>query len=283
MYRRVARISKDALHLFSKDTTPLLYFSKVPNVGDLVSVYLVEKITGRKVVQANSRVFPHLSAVGSTIGSCASTSYIWGSGSIDGQAPRRKLNAGKIFALRGKGTLGLLEKETGSRLSVSLGDPAVLMPLFYDEAQPMKYKIGIVPHFDEYARIKSLLKSDHPEVCLIDVRQEPQKFIQQIRCCSIVMSSSLHGLILADSYDIPNIWISATNLLLGHGWKFRDYFSTTALPDQSPLRIIDSDGLLSALNCAPQLAKVRSFKESSRSLLDSFPDNFKSSKIGSNE
>lgn len=274
MYNRLARISKDASRLLKKDAIPLLYYSKVTNVGDLVSVYLVEKITGGNVVEAHSRIFPHLSAVGSTIGSCASTSYIWGSGSIDGQPPRRKLNANRIFAVRGQGSLELLKKETNSRLAIPLGDPALLMPLFYDKSQTPKYKIGIVPHFDELSTIQRLLKSDHPEVLLIDVRQEPEAFIDQMRSCAKILSSSLHGLILADSYNIPNIWISTTNLLLGGGWKFRDYYSVTNFSDQSPIRISDSDGLLSALSHAAQWATIKSFCRSGRDLLDSFPSNF---------
>ncbi len=62
------------------------------------------------------------------------------------------------------------------------------------------------------------------------MRQHPSAVIKQIAECECIVSSSLHGLIIADSLGIPNIHVKVTNNLLGDGFKFDDYYSAYHLP-----------------------------------------------------
>ena len=41
--------------------------------------------------------------------------------------------------------------------------------------------------------------------------------------CKYILSSSLHGLIISDAYNIPNIWLDEYKLNEGD-FKFKDYF-----------------------------------------------------------
>ena len=43
--------------------------------------------------------------------------------------------------------------------------------------------------------------------------------------CECIISSSLHGLIIADSFLIPNQMVHLTDKLYGDGFKFDDYYS----------------------------------------------------------
>lgn len=45
-----------------------------------------------------------------------------------------------------------------------------------------------------------------------------------MHACKYIISSSLHGLICADSICIPNRWIKLSELL-GSDFKFHDYYS----------------------------------------------------------
>ena len=49
-------------------------------------------------------------------------------------------------------------------------------------------------------------------------------FMEQLNSCDYILSSSLHGLIFADSYNIPNLWVRFGSKVDGDGFKYRDYY-----------------------------------------------------------
>ena len=53
----------------------------------------------------------------------------------------------------------------------------------------------------------------------------------------IILSSSLHGLILSDAYGIPNLWISVSNNIIGGDFKFLDYFSGVERHTNKPIKV----------------------------------------------
>jgi hypothetical protein len=64
---------------------------------------------------------------------------------------------------------------------------------------------------------------------VIDVRREPEAVFRDVAACESILSSSLHGLITADSFGIPSAWIELSSKVLGDGFKFRDYFSSIGI------------------------------------------------------
>lgn len=48
--------------------------------------------------------------------------------------------------------------------------------------------------------------------------------LDQICSCEYIASSSLHGLIMSEAYDIPNLWIELSGKLMGGHFKFHDFF-----------------------------------------------------------
>ena len=64
---------------------------------------------------------------------------------------------------------------------------------------------------------------------MIDVQDTPQNVVEKIAKCKTIISSSLHGLIIADSLGIPNVHVVVTDKLLGDGFKFDDYYSSYGL------------------------------------------------------
>ena len=50
--------------------------------------------------------------------------------------------------------------------------------------------------------------------------------VEAIASCEVVLSQSLHGLIVADALGVPNVWIAPTGDMVGGRFKFDDYFST---------------------------------------------------------
>lgn len=58
---------------------------------------------------------------------------------------------------------------------------------------------------------------------LIDVRWPWRKVIDQITKCRRIISTSLHGLIVAEAYGIPAVWLSDK---IPHT-KYQDYYLST--------------------------------------------------------
>ena len=50
--------------------------------------------------------------------------------------------------------------------------------------------------------------------------------IADLTSCELIFSSSLHGLIVADSFGIPNIHMELSDKLVGGNFKFEDYYSS---------------------------------------------------------
>jgi len=59
----------------------------------------------------------------------------------------------------------------------------------------------------------------------------------------MILSSSLHGLIVADSYGIPNAWVRFSDNISGGSFKYLDYFASVGRDVQEPVRIESSEDL----------------------------------------
>tara|TARA_R100000789_G_scaffold99661_1_gene106845 strand:+ start:6044 stop:6922 length:879 start_codon:yes stop_codon:yes gene_type:complete len=251
------------------------YFDRKANAGDLIGPYLIEKIIGKRVANCRSRIPNHLLAVGSIMHEANARSFIWGAGCLGESYISDSVSSDKIFALRGKKTLAALEAKFGKKLEmVPLGDPAVLMPqLFQPEVKP-EFKVGIIPHYWHYDKVKAVV-GEEEGVHVIDIRCTPEELVLHILRCESILSTSLHGLILADSYNVPNKWLEdATSPLLGGRFKFHDYYSTTSNPCELPFVLESSDDIFEALERANSMISVKGFAECKldlkQSLLNAF-------------
>lgn len=155
--------------------------------------------------------------------------YVWGSGLIDDET--KVINSNFYFrACRGELTRAKINKKYQH---IPLGDPGLLSNLMYTKYVNKTEKIGVIPHFrDESSHFLNDVIKKHPEIFkIISVSQEPERVADEIKSCRLVLSSSLHGLIVSDSFGVPNIHLKLSdNLqsphhLRGGEYKFRDYYS----------------------------------------------------------
>lgn len=148
--------------------------------------------------------------------------FIIGSGMMKNY-PRRFPNA-KILSVRGELTKHLL----GLPESTLAADPGILANRLLCSRKEKKTVLGIVPHFSEKndTRINSFARLHKKEVRIIDVKRHPKKVINEIDQCEFILSSSLHGLIVADSLDIRSQFITLLNGRSDKLFKFSDYFSS---------------------------------------------------------
>ena len=73
----------------------------------------------------------------------------------------------------------------------------------------------------------------------IDIKhyKDWRQVIKEIVECEMIISSSLHGLILSDAYHIPNIWIKFSDETFDGSFKYLDYFASVKRPIDRPLVI----------------------------------------------
>jgi pyruvyltransferase len=105
------------------------------------------------------------------------------------------------------------------------GDPALLLPALCGESKK-KYDIGIIPHYKEYG----FIKNKYPNHFVINLNNKnPKEVVKQITQCRTIMSSSLHGLICAHAFGIPAAWVKFSDIIIGDGTKYKDYFLSLGL------------------------------------------------------
>ena len=134
---------------------------------------------------------------------------IWGSGFIadNSRPPSGNL---EVLALRGRRSAAKM------KVNVPLGDPGLLVSRLWDRS-PVKYRVGVVPHYVDKRNYSWADK-------VIDVRAPVDEVIADITSCASIQSSSLHGLIVAESFGIPAMRLYHQSVR-GYDFKWSDYHS----------------------------------------------------------
>lgn len=170
---------------------------------------------------------------------------VWGSGFFEPEGDEKEYFIRKVrfFALRGKLSLERVKKilKNGDKLDgIVLGDPGLLSSFLIGGEFKKKYSLGVIPHFHD--RNNPLLVDIINRIkhsVLIDVRNSPLDTVRMISECEIVISSAMHGLIVADSLGIPNMRIKTfndvTDRLSGGDFKYRDYYSVYGFDMPEPM------------------------------------------------
>lgn len=210
------------------------------NWGDALNRYLLEKLSGKRVICARDVFVPlwqqRLVAIGSVLGySNLSRSTVWGSGFISADsAPNGQPRS--VAALRGPLSAAMLVNSGVSLpIVVPYGDPAILIRRVYDPEIKVEFRCGIVKHYaDDLGPVYERM-GRREDVLLIDPYLDIESFVRSVRSCEFIASSSLHGLIAADAYEVPRVWIRSNQDVVGDGFKFVDYFLGARLPVASRL------------------------------------------------
>lgn len=214
------------------------------NWGDDINYYFLREIIDGDIVfysQASLAKWfdrPNYAVIGSIIGSHTdSKSIIWGAGVMNSTL-RSIPHPKKICAVRGPLTRTKLI-EMGIDCPEVYGDPAMLLPMYYTSRVKKKYKLGIIPHYVDYESVSTMFQSVS-EVNVIDIRHWDTwtDFIDRICECEVVISSSLHGLIVANAYNIPSAWVEFAGSESRDRFKYHDFYQSLNT-DKEPIIIRD--------------------------------------------
>ena len=239
-----------------------IYYYRGNNFGDELAPFLIRKLTGKEiqykelsisrfhqVLRILKRFFLGdwrdacvrikeipckgvvLCSVGSILNRRNYHTYFWGSGFLNSN---EYFYGGHVFAVRGKYSERRL-KELGYNGCSTFGDPALLLPLFLGKSIGGK-GVGIVPHYLDYEYFSHVYFGKYGIVNLST--RDVVGTVKEITSYKYILSSSLHGLIIAHAYHVPALWIQK-NETGSNGFKFRDYFSAVGIAEYEGFKNID--------------------------------------------
>jgi len=222
------------------ESLALKWYQGSPNFGDEISPVIVQAMTGPEttIVSADAEPddsgIPKLAAVGSVMHHLTEGTEVWGTGMMLNETPPENL---EFHAVRGPKTRRFLLEHGYSEDQVPevYGDPALLLPEFYTpKVLPWMHDLWVViPH---HAQTRNWRNGFHPEdqedhnlygFHIVWPQDGWETVVDAIANARGVISESLHGLIVADAYGVPNVWWNQ-GTLPGHNgaFKFLDYFES---------------------------------------------------------
>lgn len=211
------------------------------NFGDELSTLVVEGIlrdrgiTSVSVEPTNKKRIEKLLSVGSVIHNARSGDVVWGSG-VNGKSWISNLSQERgidVRAVRGPLTQAALGK-VGVKCPEIFGDPGSLFPsLFekeidaYEEMALERFgrvNVVFIPNLNDDRFFGERFMPLPKGVTLVSPCESPFLIAKVISQSSLVISSSLHGIVFADAYSVPcRVVLSAFEPI----FKYLDYFEGT--------------------------------------------------------
>ena len=222
--RRMVRAARHPVMWRSGVVIPTYWWDGHANFGDAMTSWLLPAYGILPIHRVAGRA--RLAGVGSVIEFLPPDfrGAIWGSGLIRDHA--YPLPEAHALALRGP----LTWERVSARGEPALGDPGILASR-HIRRPGRRWDVGLVPHghHRKHERFLELAETPGLSVRIIDVHQEARAAVREIASCGTIITTSLHGLVTADSFGIPAVWTTLHPPLEGDDFKFRDY--EAALPE----------------------------------------------------
>lgn len=260
------------------DALNMYWWEGRPNFGDVIGPWLGELITGRPVVNVKGKKNPDhgIVSVGSLLNHLDAPGYsVWGTGLIE---PLTTADISRlvsrvpatISAVRGEKTRAELIGKLGWDVPEVYGDPAMLLPEFYSSSSiSLPNEIAFCPH---YAHAKGVPADHNHGYNFVDISQTPSSVIDTISNSRVCISSSLHGIIIAQAYGVPWVWLRAADSgLVGDKFKFFDFFSGIGVDEVESQDVELKDFKNLDIESIAKHASLPKMKFDSARLLDAFP------------
>lgn len=236
------------------------------NLGDSLGFPIVNWMLENKGYSFDTQVdkTKFLNCVGSNLFLSFQNATIWGSGLLAEPEYwynflfKYPLTKYDIRAVRGPLTREVLLKY-GQKCPKVYGDPAILMPLIYNPKLPKTREMLVIPQFVTEKKFRQ----DYPQYEVISMNTNDYKYvIDQIVSSKLIVTSSLHGVILADAYGVPSLLFRGLGKNID--FKYYDYYYGTGR-----YNVNITDSFEEAMNSVP--LPLPDLSGLQKGLLESFP------------
>ncbi|MCI6187320.1 MAG: polysaccharide pyruvyl transferase family protein [Spirochaetia bacterium] len=262
IYLFFVRNKRDILRRKITTSCTLEWWSEQPNVGDGLAPVIFDWMLARKNINRDN-FKGHILTVGSLVGMGAADSVVWGTGLMNSVNFMRLVKDRFFIKYDIRAVRGPLTRDAflsaGYSCPEIYGDPAILLPFIYKpKTTEKKYQISIINHHLNQGK-------SYPDVHEIDVNTYDYKnFINEILSSEKIISSSLHGIIIAETYGVPAIFLNEGESVFKQSMKYLDWYFST---NRYNVRMASSleEALMMDPMEIPELSKMQ------EALLDSFP------------
>lgn len=244
-------------NLTRSKSVKLYYFNSASNFGDLLNIDLFNKLFNCNVIASGIskcntiaigsllqmflvpklKIFKIIKGILKPPVTVYGTGFISQSNEDDNKVFCRKLD---VRAVRGYNTLERLKQYKNVKIAenVAIGDLGLLAPYIYIDVSSVKkkYKLGIIPHYVDKNN-PLLEKINVNNSIVLDITSQPSVLIKQIAECENIISSAMHGLIVADALGIPNIRMILSDKITGGDYKYDDYYSAFGIRQHNRINL----------------------------------------------
>lgn len=202
------------------------WWHRQDNYGDVLNPVILSYVSGRPVDWAEPEA-AEIVAIGSVMATVrervkggGDPIYVWGTGMMK---PMRNdfIHGAAITLVRGPLTATQLRME-----DLPYGDPGLLTDRAIDLGKVVRtHRYGIIAHWTHtnHDDIRALADGLDSATLIPMQTGDVTETTRAMAACEVILSSSLHGLIVADSLGLPNLWIDTGRLGDTTRFKFFDY------------------------------------------------------------
>ena len=211
----------------------------VGNFGDLLGPVIVDRMLASRgiadgIADGAAPRSARLLAVGSILQYARTGDIVWGSG-INGKIPADAHDFASldVRAVRGPKTRDVLAGR-GIDAPEVYGDPALLLadldPRLREWAAEPRHEVTVVPNLHDLGRMRFRRAVQSPKAAVDTV-------LRRIAQSRLVVGSSLHGIVIAESLGIPARLVRSAH---ENTFKYDDYYAATGRPTSTPAHDVRS-------------------------------------------
>lgn len=205
-----------------------------PNFGDELGPLLLEHFSGMQTGWTGPAL-AEIITTGSVLDVLPHSGWpgiVAGSGKLH-DTTNTDLTSATVLGVRGPLTANAVKMRRHDRHNVVIGDPALLVDELV-EVNVKDHSLGLISHWSDTDRTL-YKKYAHLNPFEILATDDPITVIAQIGSCEQLITSTLHGVIVADAYAIPRQPEQFPRM--NHPWeggsfKWSDYFASINQPLQ---------------------------------------------------
>lgn len=177
------------------------------NFGDEFAPAVLAALTGQRVrwTPIDDAEVVGLGSLGNRYLLGTRRARLFGTGLREAPPPGTTLPAERVLGLRGAASAAAL----GLPAALGIGDPGLVVRELVSPRRTPRREPVLIPHFSAFAspRTRALLRGCAADGCTVMPPNRPWREVATaVRDASAVISSSLHGIVFADSFGVPAIW-----------------------------------------------------------------------------